>query len=247
MSTKSSKPKSPPTPSRSLGDCVADVRKLYQEYSHGNFAKSEIASNLGLSATSGPFAARLFTLKAFGLLTQNGDSYSISETFITLNSTAAADSKFKSAALSAVRQSATFRELLDEFGAKLPSVESVAGRLETQKRFNADRAKSAAGTLEKSLQYAGVLDSSNNILPVRDDAGRGAESQHRQEEDEQQRQDPPGGYSNDRDDHHDEMRTGMLSLEIPVREDRTVLVRYPQDLSVAEAKKVGNVLNAVVA
>ena len=65
-------PKSPPTPSRSLGDAVNDVKKLYAEYSHGKFGKAEIASTLGVAATSGPFAAHLFTLKAFALINQSG-------------------------------------------------------------------------------------------------------------------------------------------------------------------------------
>jgi len=36
-------------------------------------------------------------------------------------------------------------------------------------------------------------------------------------------------------------------MEIPVGEDRKVVVRYPRDLTADEAKKVGNVLNAIVA
>ena len=37
-----------------------------------------------------------------------------------------------------------------------------------------------------------------------------------------------------------------LSVEIPVGEDRKVTIRYPRDLSTDEAKKVGNVLSAIV-
>lgn len=238
MSTKSNKPKSPPTPSRALGDCVADVKKLYAEYSHGKFAKPEIASKLGLSANSGPFAARLFTLKEYGLLTQSGTDYSVSDTFMTLNSTDASNARFKTAALDAIRKSDVFRELLDEFKNKLPSTEAVAGRLETQKRFNAERAKAAANVLEKSLRYAGVLDGSNNILPIRETPGTG------------------GGAGGDQDRERDhEPDTGSVDenvppdtfgMEIPVGDGRKVVVRYPQDLSAEEAKKVGNVLNAIV-
>jgi hypothetical protein len=173
MTAKSNKPKSPPTPSRPLGDSVKDVTKLYAEYSHGKFAKSEIASQLGISATSGPFAARLFTLKAFGLINQHGADYMVSDTFMTLNSLDPSDARFKEAAVKAIRGSETFRELLDEFKNKLPSVDAIAGRLETQKKFNANRAKAVASVLERSLRYAGVLDNSNNILPVRDGAPDG--------------------------------------------------------------------------
>jgi hypothetical protein len=135
--------------------------------------------------------------------------------------------------------------LLDEFKTKLPSVEAVAGRLETQKRFNADRAKLAAATLEKSLQFAGVLDNSNNILPVRETPGHSNPPANQDGADQSENagrggDDDTGGDNND-------ARISVLSLEIPVGEDRKVVVRYPHDLAVAEAKKVGNVLNAVVA
>jgi hypothetical protein len=241
MSTpKSVKPKSPPTPSRPLGDSVADVKKLYAQYSHGTFAKSEIASQLGISATSGPFAARLFTLKAFGLINQSGTEYSVSDAFMVLNSTDSGDGKFKQTALNAIRGAETFRELLDEFKNKLPSTDAVANRLENEKKFNAARAKSAANVLEKSLRYAGVLDGSNNILPVRDGAPK-AERGNAEQHDDQ-----AGNRGGDQDHHEENPAPDNLSIEIPVGDDRIVLVRYPRDLNSVEATKVGNVLNAVV-
>lgn len=244
MNTKSNKPKSPPTPSRPLGDSVDDVKKLYAEYSHGTFAKAEIASKLGISATSGPFAARLFTLKAFGLISQNGAAYTVSDTFMALNSTDPSDAKFKQTALNAIRGSDTFKELLDELKNKLPSVDAVAGRLETQKKFNANRAKAAANILEKSLRYAGVLDSSNNILPVRDGASG---SVGRQGGGSTERTQETQGTEDSSVVHNDgPLPPDTLSMEIPVGENRMVVIRYPRDLSSDEAKKVGNVLNAVV-
>lgn len=241
MSAKSSKPKSPPTPSRALGDAVADVKKVYNEYSHGTFARAEIASALGISATSGPFAARLFTLKAFGLIDQSGMDFKVTETFITLNSAQPGDIEFKRAAVAAIRGSDTFRELLEDFNTKLPSVDAVAGRLETQKRFNAARAKAAANVLEKSLRFAGVLDAANSILPIRDSKPNGSTGT-REIADDREEDRIDAGHSRD-----DDASADTLSLEIPVGEGRRVLVRYPSDLSAAEATKVGNVLKAVVA
>jgi hypothetical protein len=49
------------------------------------------------------------------------------------------------------------------------------------------------------------------------------------------------------ENHRDEtVGHDMLSVEIPVGEDRKVAIRYPRDLSPDEAKKVGNVLSAIV-
>jgi hypothetical protein len=235
MSAGSSKPKSPPTPSRPLGDCVADVKKLYTEYSHGTFAKSEIASVLRVSAGSGPFARRLFTLKEFGLLVQEGQHYKVSESFMALKASDSSDPKFKAAALGAIRSSDVFRELLDELKNKLPSIDAVAGRLESQKRFNADRAKTAAAVLEKSLRYAGVLDGSNNILPIRGTANANVEEADEVDE-----------STGSQDNGVPLGLPGNLGIEIPLGAGRKVAIRYPHDLTSEEAAKVGKVLNAVV-
>jgi hypothetical protein len=232
-----SKPKSPPSPSRQLGDAVADVKGLYEEYSHGKFNKAEIASKLGrsgMSATSGPFHARLFTLKEYGLLDQAGSQYSVSSTFQTLNTTEASDPKFKSTALAAIRRSDVFRELLDGFQGKLPSIDRIAQRLETEKQFNADRANKTATVLTESLRYAGVLDNANNILPIRGtstDNGGGADPDPEDMDDN----DIGGGGS-----------PVALKVDVPIGEGRKVVVRYPEDLTEAEAKKVGTVLAAIV-
>jgi hypothetical protein len=116
----------------------------------------------------------------------------------------------------------------------------VAGRLETQKKFNAERAKQVATILEKSLRFAGVLDGSNNILPVRDGATGGASQTPKSGA-----EDDPGNNGGGTIDEGP-LPPDTLSMEIPVGDDRKVLIRYPRDLSSAEAKKVGNVLNAVV-
>jgi hypothetical protein len=120
------------------------LKALYDAFSHGTLAKSEIASQLGISATSGPSAARVFTLRMFGLIAQSGSDLSVSDTF-----------------------------------------------------------RDGGGT----GQNGGV------VTPK-----------------------PHDGRPNALD---------MLSVEIPVGE-RKVVIRYPSDLSAAEAKKVGNVLAAVV-
>lgn len=243
MSTKPRKPRSPAVPSRTLEDSVDDVKKLYKEYSHAKFTKSEIGSVFGVSAATGPFRQRLFSIKEFGLLEESGGDYSVSDTFKTLNSTDHGDAKFKKTALDAIRKSEIFREVLDSASGKLPSLSAVAHRLETQKRFNAERAKKAANVLEKSMRFASVLDNSNNILPVRDTAGGGGAGD---EHDHDHALDDDGRNGR-RDDHRDEtLGTDTLSVEIPVGEDRKVAIRYPRDLSTDEAKKVGNVLSAIV-
>lgn len=239
MSTRTRRPRSPATPSRQLGDAIEDVRKIHAEHSHASFAKSEIGSVLKVSATSGPFSGRLFSLKEYGLLDQTGDSYKVSDNFLILNA-ANKDAKFKRAALAAIRRSATFQDILDTYPTKLPSIDTITHRLETQKQFSPEAAKSAASVLEKSLRFVGVLDGSNNILPVRDQS---PEDAFERGDEIDTRRSRIG-----REDDHDDGAAGpnTLRVEIPVAAERKVVITYPHDLNADEAKKVGNVLAAVV-
>jgi hypothetical protein len=138
------KPKSPAAPSRNLQDAVADVMKLYLVYSHAGFSKEEIASKLGVKVTSGPFGARVFTLKEYGLIEKYNGNFKVSQSFMTFKTAPKDGAVFKRAALDAIKQSKVFSELLAEFKGKLPDQDSVAQRLETQKHFNADRSKEIA-------------------------------------------------------------------------------------------------------
>ena len=231
--TKTRKPKSPPVPSRSLEESYSDVSKLYQQFSHASFSRSEVASALKVSAESGPFAQRLFTIKEFGLLEAAGPTYQVSQLAKDLMASKRGTAEFKRMALKAIKSSDVFRELLEDFVHKLPAVATVAQRLETRKHFNADRAKTAAGVLEASLQFAGVLDGSGNILPVRDEPRTPGRGEPAPEEDQP--------------DHDGEngLQSQTLRLQIPLGGGRVVTVVIPDDLTGADAKKVSKVLDAV--
>jgi hypothetical protein len=232
---RSRKPKSPPVPSRNLEDCVKDARELYKEFTHGTFSRAEVASTLGVSSASGPFAQRLFSLREFGVIEGTPSAFRVSENFKKINATGADTPEFKAAAFAAVKSAGTFRDLLVAFPNKLPSKETIASRLENEKKFNPDRARQAAQVLEESLRYAGVLDGNNNILPIRES--------------------PQNAPSSDEpDETHDfeepsRERGANLRTEIPVGSaegGRKVVVHYPPDLTGDEATKVGNVLKAIV-
>jgi len=233
---KTRKPKSPPVPSKNLEGCMADVQRLYAEYSHGTFSRSELASALGVSASSGPFAARLSSLRQFGLVEPSGTDYKVSDNFMALNSNVRGSTAFKAAALRVIKLPGSFRELLDDFPSKLPSKDAVASRLETQKKFNAEAAVRAAAVLEESLRHAGVLDGSNNILPVCDDGSAGSDDKKDETNEIKDKTTDLGGAGTS---------TAALRVEVPVG-DRKVVVHYPHDLTSDEAKKVGAVLAAIV-
>jgi hypothetical protein len=230
------KSKSPPIPSRTLKDAVEDVKKLYKTYTHGSFSKAELASTLGVSATSGPFAGKYFTLREYGLLEGTGDNLKVSKSFIDINRAQSGSPAFKHAALEAIKRSDVFTELLTEWKTKLPPKEAVANRLEHQKRFNPNRARAAATVLEESLRFAGVLDVSNNILPIREGPA-GAE---------RDRLDLGGAERHEEEGLDDGGERPSLRTEIPLGDGRRVVVSYPSDLTGQEAAKVGNVLKAIV-
>ena len=233
------KPKSPAVPSYSLEDSVDDAKKLYKQYTHGTFSRPEIASTLKMSSGSSSFTQRLFALVEYGLLEEAGDGYKLTQRFQVLNSEPPESEAFRRAALDAVTASSVLGDLLNDFKTKLPDRAGVAQRLEIQKKFNPDRAKSAAAVLEKSLQYARVLDANNNIIPVRGTpvSNAGDKSNIHAEAEK------PG---DDATDKHLAKSGDTRRSEVPLADGRIAVVLYPHDLSVQEAEKIGRVLAALV-
>jgi hypothetical protein len=228
------KPNSPASPSFGLKEVLADAGKLYQKYSHASFSQAEVASGLGMSSTSSSFSRRLRSLTEFGLLDTTGGNYRISKLFHNLADAQNGTSVFKTSAFSAIQRSTVFADILSDFKTKLPEQAVVAQRLEKQRGFNADRAKEVAAVLQKSLEFAGVVDSNNNILPTRDaPEARFANPQDVLLEQEVERE-PPSARSPRRS-------------EIPLSDGRVAVVVYPHDLTTAEAQKIGSVLTALVA
>ncbi len=237
---KTSKGKSPSVPSYGLKDSIDDARKLYDAFSHAAFSRTEIATKLDMSSASSSFSKRLFALTEYGLIQSTGDSYKIAERFHALTANQSTSPVFKKAAYDAIVASEVFAELLAEFKSKLPDKAIVATRLETQKKFLAERAKEVAGVLERSLQFAGLLDGNNNIVPIREQDGIPAGSTQKVEEEK-----PRDGT----DDVHQRLDVGADKLrrtEVPLANDRVAIVSYPHDLSEAEATKIGKVLGALV-
>ena len=231
------KPNSPPSPSFGLREVLADATKLYDKYSHAAFSQAEVASGLGMSSTSSSFSRRLRSLTEFGLLDGSGGNYRISKLFHTLTDAKHGSPEFKAAALAAIRRSTVFAEILADFKTKLPDQAVVAQRLEKQRGFNADRAKEVAAVLQKSVEFAGVVDANNNILPARDVGGedQAASRQDASATPDDEREKEPASDKNQR------------RSEIPLSDGRVAVVVYPHDLTTTEAQKIGNVLTALVA
>ena len=241
--TKPRKPRSPAVPSWDLNGAFADTKKLYDTYTHATFSKSEYASVLKISATSGPTSARIFTMKEYGLIEGTNDSFKISQRFMDMKDEPQTSAVFKRAALEAIRGSQIFADLLNEWKTKLPPRDAVAKRLEQKMQFNPVRAKEVAAVLEESLRFAGVLDQSGNILPVRDDPNAGGPAERH---DGDRHDDDSDGHHDDDVDLGDEKIAAHLRTEIPLGDGRRVVVSYPNDLNEKEATKVGNVLAAIV-
>lgn len=236
-----------PTPSFSLKECFENTRQLYEIYADSAFSKTEIASTLGLSATSSSFGSRLFSLREYGLISPVGQEYRVTEAFHNLNGNSLASPVFKQTALDAIKRSDVFRDLLVQFSTKLPPRESIAKRLIGQKKFSEERARLTAGIIESSLRFAGVLDSANNILPIRE-AHRSSsprdidESNNSVDEREDETRERPKAKSPEI-----ENLQGLLRLDIALGSGRKAIVFYPDDITENEAVKVGAVLSAVAA
>lgn len=53
---------------------MAEVSKIYQQYTHGSFDRAEMAGALGMSSASGAFMGKAATLKEYGLIDEAGGS-----------------------------------------------------------------------------------------------------------------------------------------------------------------------------
>jgi hypothetical protein len=236
---QTNKTKSPPTPSYTLKDAFEDVKKLYGRFSHASFSQPEIASALKMSSTSGSFVRRIFSISEYGLVDRSGEKSSVSKLFHSLDPADPKRPDFQRAAMQAIRRSPVFTELLNDFKTKWPGEEVVGQRLEKERGFNAERAREVAKVLFKSLQFAGVLDANNNILPVREG------------DVEQTSIESSGGGGASGAQSQAEPEKVVLSgsnrrSEVPLADGRVAVVIYPHDLTSSEATKIGKVLGALV-
>ena len=108
------KPNSPKSPGSSLRAAVSDVSKVYQQYSHGSFSRSEMASALGMSSGSGSFLGKAATLKEYGLITETGGSARVSDLFKSMYAAAAGSPDQRRYAWQAVRAPQVFARLLQQ-------------------------------------------------------------------------------------------------------------------------------------
>lgn len=226
---KSSSVRSPSIPSYDLETSLGNTSILYEKYRHGKFSKSEIATALNMSAQSSGVGKKIFAMAEYGLIVKEDDDHKVTDNFHTFQSNDRSSNTFKNAAINSIRGSDVFSKVLDEFPDKLPDQNALSKRLETKHRFNAKRASEAASILEKSLRYSGVLDEKGNILPVRVDTTE-----------------KPDMIIDLPDQPQDTLGKKTHKSEIPLANERIVVVQYPHDLTSSEAEKVANVLKALV-
>lgn len=230
--TKRKKPNSPKAPGMPLRGAIAEVSKLYQRYSHGSFARSEMASVLGMSSGSGAFMGKAATLKDYGLVDESSDGFKVSDLFKAIYQAPAGSAELKRNALQAVRSASVFARLLQQFSSKIPDEQAIALRLETSERFNRDRAVAVAGAFRSSLADYGLIDGNGNLLPVRDD-GQGAAATKE-------------AASDERDDEGPDVPAGpnLFRVEVPLGSGRKAILALPDDLVAADTAKICAVLNA---
>lgn len=228
------KPNSPKAPGSSLRSAVAETSKLYQSYSHGQFSRGEMASALNMSGNSGAFLGKAATLREYGLVDETGGQARVSELFKAIHQAPVGSAELKRNALQAVRKPAVFARLLTQFSTKIPDEAALALRLETQERFNRDRAAQVAAAFRTSLSEYGLIDGNGNVLSVRDDAGDDAEQPDEGDQPAAKQQDVPAGPS-------------VFRVEVPLADDRLAVVALPREVRPGDIKRICAVLTAYTA
>ena len=231
------KPNSPKAPGASLRSAVSDVSRVYQQYSHGSFSRSEMASALGMSAGSGAFLGKAATLKDYGLVVETGGEARVSDLFKGIYSAQPGSPELTRYAWQAVRTPAVFTRLLAQFRDRIPDEAAVAMRLEHQERFNRERARAVATAFRSSLTEYGLVDSNGNVLTVRDVASSDVSAD--ESRDEEADGDEAGG---------DVARgAGRQRLEVALRDGRKAVLVLPDDLTTADTRKIAALLGALAA
>lgn len=227
---------SPKAPGSTLRGAISDTSKLYQRYSNGAFTRGEMASALGMSSGSGSFFGKAATLKEYGLIDETAGDVRVSDLFKGLYQAPAGSAELKRHAYEAIRRPSAFARLLQQFSTKIPDEAALALRLETQERFNRDRAVAVAAAFRRSLGEYGLIDDNGNLLPVRDEATPGAAAS--------------AGASIEAvepDDSDGVVGGGRQRLEVALSDGRKAILILPDDVTLADTRKIGALLTALAA
>ena len=187
---------------------------------------------LGMSANSGAFLGKAATLKEYGLVNESGGQARVSDLFKAIHQAPVGSAELKRNALQAVRAPSVFARLLQQFSSKIPDETALALRLETQERFNRDRAVAVAAAFRGSLAEYGLMDGNGNVLQVRDDAGAVP-----QEADEDERPEA-------REQEDATTAPGLFRVEVPLGSGRRAVLALPEDLTASDTARICGVLNA---
>ena len=160
----------------------------------------------------------------------------MSDLFKAIYSAPAGSPELKRYAWQAVRTPAVFARLLQQFSARVPDEAALAMRLESQERFNRERARAVAAAFRTSLTEYGLIDVNGNVLSARDQPSVAAPRDERGAGDEPAADVDEGGHA-----------AGRQRLEVALRDGRKAVLILPDDLTAADTRKVSALLNALAA
>jgi len=229
--------KSPAAPSRSLSTCYVIASKVYDAYGHTEFGAPEICGEASLSATGGPGKSLVSDLKQYGLVEKkSAGRFAISQDVKDMTAMTPGSTEFQAAAYEFAKKPKVFQSVLSDTKGKLPEETALANNLRSTYQFNQDKAKTTARAISKSLDWCGVLDNKRNIIQPRPSASAAQDVENQVAPNTSFTEDDADGAG---------VAGKMLSLDIPLSDGRTAHVKYPHDLTAAEAEKIGKVLMAV--
>jgi hypothetical protein len=178
-------------------------------------------------------------LRAFGLIVPDRDGFKVSDLFKKINISERDSQEFKKYTWEAVNTPPLYAEFINEFKLKLPSEHIIAQRLELNKEMSPRVAKVVAKIFENSIRFTGLLDTNNNILPIRDSQTSVTDNNQSGSSDSMAER------RTDEEIKQEGSSTSNLNLQIPLSNDRLVKIVYPFDLTDEEAQKIAKVLSAI--
>lgn len=146
--------KSPRAPSIPLDDAVDRVTKIYQKEKRHPAPADAVAQHLGYTAAkNGSAATVIATLRYYGLIERTGDGMIAVSKDVESYMFAPNDQMKRDFKCQWLKTPPIFAELVEQYGAQLPSDESLKYNL-IQKGFFPEAADSCVSVFKRSMEFA---------------------------------------------------------------------------------------------
>lgn len=153
---KNNRERSVAYPSTNLENAIEMLSKLRSELGKGPYSREDAAKGLGYSGISGASSRSVAALVQYGLLTREGNTYSISELAEEItHPTDETGEKRRHSIVIAAKSPKLFQKIIDQF--KNQALPGLLGNILMREGVNNNYSKEVSIILKDTLQFSGIL------------------------------------------------------------------------------------------